>query len=140
MSPFQSSLYLTCPTRHRYNLEREGNFQLSTSATESCTACPLDHDGTFTTTACPLPACPDAGESMIVCDEAYSVFEETVTLADDLAVDGEIKCYYTYVLTAGDVDNLERRAIGTVIAKDVYDYQVVASDTETVSLSQVFCL
>lgn len=99
-----------------------------------------DHAGTFTATARPLLACTDAGESMIVCDEAYSVFKETVTLADDLAVDGEINCYYTYLLTAGDVDNLQRRATGTVIAKDVYNYQVVASDTETVSLSQVFCL
>lgn len=79
----------------------------------------------------------DAGQSAIVCGESSTVFEDMVLFTAPLAVDAVITCSGTHVLTAADVDNLERTTIGTATAKDEYDYKVEASSSETVSLSQV---
>lgn len=77
------------------------------------------------------------GESTIVCTEAYAIFGGGVSISNALVVGGEVSCSYTLLLTAVDVNNLERMAVVTVTAKDEHDYQVGASVTEVVSLSQV---
>lgn len=77
------------------------------------------------------------GRSTVVCDKAFIVPRDSVTLAYPLAVDETVTCSGAYSLTVQDIDNLERITIGTVTAKDEYSYEVGASDTETVALSQV---
>lgn len=84
-----------------------------------------------------LLAFPAEGGSTIVCTEAFTVFGGGVNISNPLVVDGEVSCSYTLLLTADDVDDLERTAVVTVTAGDEYDYQVTASATEVVSLSQV---
>lgn len=74
---------------------------------------------------------------MIVCSKPFTVSKDKVDIIDPLAVDMEISCSYMHVLTADDVDTLERQTTTTVIGKDVYGFQVEASSTETVSFSQV---
>lgn len=74
---------------------------------------------------------------MIVCTQDFTVFKNEVVITHSLVVDAEISCSYTHVLTADDVNELERKAIVTVTARDEYDYQVESSLTEVVSLSQV---
>lgn len=83
-----------------------------------------------------LPFSAD-GESTIVCTEDFTVLGGGVTISNPLVVDGEVSCSYTHLLTADDVNDLERTAVVHVTAKDEHDYQVVASVTEVVSLSQV---
>lgn len=78
------------------------------------------------------------GDSTIVCTaEDFIVNKGDINIAGPLAVDRDVSCSYTYILTADDVDNLERKAVVKVTGKDEYDYEVDASDTEVVSLSQV---
>lgn len=86
---------------------------------------------------CVLPLHLGMGESTIVCTEAYTVLGGGVSITNALVVGGEVSCSYTLLLTADDVNNLERTAVVTVTAKDEHDYQVDASATEVVSLSQV---
>lgn len=82
-------------------------------------------------------ATPADGESTIVCIQDFTVFKNEVNITGSLAVDAEISCSYTHVLTADDVNELERKAVVTVTARDEYDYQVESSLSEVVSLSQV---
>lgn len=77
------------------------------------------------------------GESTIVCNRDLIVNNGDVNITGPLEVDKAISCSYSYILTAEDVDNLERRAVVKVTGKDEYGYEVDASDTEEVSLSQV---
>lgn len=86
---------------------------------------------------CNPSATPADGESKIVCTQDFTVFKNEVTITDSLVVDAEISCSYIHVLTADDVNELERKAIVTVTARDEYDYQVESSFSEVVSLSQV---
>jgi len=61
-----------------------------------------------------------------------------VYITDPLVADGGfITCNYSYLVIADDINNLGKSAVVNVTAKDEYDYQVVASYTEAVSLSQV---
>lgn len=77
------------------------------------------------------------GESAIVCNGDFIVNKGNVNITGPLEVDRDISCSYTYVLTAEDVDNLERNAVVKVTGKDEYGYEVDASVTAEVSLSQV---
>lgn len=80
---------------------------------------------------------PAEGESTIVCNEDFAVFQGSVHITDPLVPNGFISCNYTHLLTADDVNNLERRDVVNVRARDGYDYEVEASVTEVVSFSQV---
>lgn len=75
--------------------------------------------------------------STIVCNDAFIVVDEAVHLTNDLPMGKELSCSYLYALTADDVINLEREAVGRVTASDSYGYRVEATDAERVSLSQV---
>lgn len=75
--------------------------------------------------------------STIACSEAFVVVQDAVYLTNDLAMGKELSCSFVYALTADDIVNLEREAIGKVTASDSYGYHVEATDAETVSLSQV---
>lgn len=79
----------------------------------------------------------DDGESTIVCNGDYIVNKGDVNITGPLEVDKDISCSYTYHLTAEDVDNLERPSVVKVTGKDDYGYEVEASVTAEVSLSQV---
>lgn len=91
----------------------------------------------FVQTSFLLFSFPDDGKSTIVCREAFVVFGDATHLTQDLGLGKEISCSYSYVLTADDVISLERGAVGKVTASDPYDQPVEASDSKTVSLSQV---
>lgn len=83
-----------------------------------------------------LPFSAD-GESTIVCTEAFAIFGGAVHISNPLVVNGGVSCKYTILLTAQDVDDLEKTAVVTVTARDEHDFHVTASATEVVPLSQV---
>lgn len=60
-----------------------------------------------------------------------------IDIIGPLEVDRDMSCNYSYILTAEDVDNLKKKAVVKVTGKDEYGYEVDASATEEVSLSQV---
>lgn len=76
------------------------------------------------------------GDSSLDCDAAFSVAGSTIVL-ESLAVNGLVVCTGTFMLSADDVDNLERESGATVAAVDKYGYSVGAAATALVVLSQV---
>lgn len=66
-----------------------------------------------------------------------TVTENTIVLADSLAVGDWFMCAASHILTSGDIDDLERDSFATGFAKDWYDFEVSASDAEVVKLNQV---
>lgn len=79
----------------------------------------------------------ESTESTLECNVNVTVAGNAVVLVDPLVVDDWFTCAAMHILTSDDVDNLERDSTATVSAKDVYDFEVSASDTEVVELDQV---
>lgn len=78
------------------------------------------------------------GESTLDCGTAaHSVEGNVVVLESELELAAEVTCTGSHVITAADVDNLERESSASVTAVDEYSTEVTASSTEIVVLDQV---
>lgn len=77
------------------------------------------------------------GTSVLGCDAAFSVDRSAVVLSSPLILNAVVTCNGTHVLTAADVDNLERRSGGAVTAVDEYSTEVSAEAAVVVVFEQV---
>lgn len=77
------------------------------------------------------------GSSVLGCDVAFIVDGSEIVLPSPLNLDSVVTCNGTHVLTATDVDNLERRSGGIVTAVDQYNKEVSATATAVVMFEQV---
>ncbi|CAM9789547.1 unnamed protein product, partial [Ectocarpus sp. 6 AP-2014] len=83
------------------------------------------------------PSLVSDGSSVLDCDVAFIVDGSEIVLPSPLSLDSVVTCNGTHVLTATDVDNLERRSGGIVTAVDQYDKEVSAAATVVVMFEQV---
>jgi len=65
------------------------------------------------------------------------VESSAVVLTSTLLLSDVVTCTGSYVITAADVDNLERESGASVTAVDKYGTEVYNEDTVTVGLDQV---
>lgn len=77
------------------------------------------------------------GNSALDCDTGFYVYESSVVLTSPLIVNAVVTCNGTHVLTAADVDNLERESGGIVTAVDEYRTEVSAQAAVVVTFEQV---
>lgn len=77
------------------------------------------------------------GKSTLVCGTDYKTQEDSVVLTASLALYAEVMCNGSYVVTAADIDNLERASTASVTAMDDYMTEVEAEAAVNVGLDQV---
>lgn len=84
-----------------------------------------------------LPRVPGVGNFVLDCDAAFYVDESAVVLSSPLTLNAVVTCNGTHVLTAADVDNLERQSEGITSAVDEYNTEVSAEAAVVVTFEQV---
>lgn len=74
---------------------------------------------------------------MLECDAEFFVDDSKVVLSSPLALDTVVTCNGTHVLTATDVNNLERRSSAVATAVDEFNEEIMAAATAVVVFEQV---
>lgn len=99
-----------------------------TRVTSAFLPCPVPHGLQYSPTA--------GGDSVLDCNADCTVQGDSVVLTS-LALNAVVTCTGSHVITAADIDNLERKSSASVTAVDAYFTEVEAAATVTVGLDQV---